>query len=38
MIAEPAFSYRGTYDENWPLPQRLTLEQYGHVVFRPTPI
>lgn len=35
MIAETAFDYRGEYDENWPLPERLTLAQYGRVIFRP---
>jgi len=35
MVAEPVFDYRGTYDENWPLPERLTLAQYSHVFFRP---
>ena len=35
MIAEPVFDYVGEYDENWPLPEQLTLEQYNHVFFRP---
>jgi hypothetical protein len=35
MIAEPVFNYRGEYDENLPLPDRLTLAQYSHVFFRP---
>jgi len=35
MIGEPVFTHRGEYDENWPLPEYLTLAQYSHVVFRP---
>jgi hypothetical protein len=35
MIAEPVFDHTGTYDENWPLPDRLTLAQYNRVFFRP---
>jgi Uma2 family endonuclease len=35
MVAEPIFDDRGEYDENWRLPERLTLAQYSRVVFRP---
>ena len=35
MTTAPAFDYRGEYDENWPLPKTLALEQYRHVIFRP---
>ncbi|HZL27387.1 MAG TPA: Uma2 family endonuclease [Acidobacteriaceae bacterium] len=35
MATAPVFDYRGEYDENWPLPKTLTLEQYRHVIFRP---
>jgi Uma2 family endonuclease len=35
MSTTAIFDYRGEYDENWPLPETLTLEQYGHVIFRP---
>jgi Uma2 family endonuclease len=35
MQTEAAFDYRGEYDENWPLPSHLTMEQYRHVIFRP---
>jgi len=35
MATAAAFDYRGEYDENWPLPKRLTLEQYRRVIFRP---
>ena len=35
MPANSVFDYRGTYDENWPLPAHLTLEQYRRVFFRP---
>jgi Uma2 family endonuclease len=35
MVATPEFDYTGTYDENWPLPTHLTLEQYRSVIFRP---
>jgi len=35
MTAPPVFDYQGEYDENWPLPERLTLEQYSRVFFRP---
>ena len=34
-MATAAFDYRGEYDENWPLPKTLTLEQYRRVIFRP---
>ena len=30
-----AFDYSGEYDENWPLPGTLTLEQYSRIIFRP---
>jgi hypothetical protein len=35
MATAPIFDYRGEYDENWPLPKTLTLEQYRRVIFRP---
>jgi Uma2 family endonuclease len=35
MASTVTFNYKGTYDENWPLPANLTLEQYSHVIFRP---
>jgi Uma2 family endonuclease len=35
MSTASVFDCRGTYDENWPLPQTLTLEQYRRVFFRP---
>jgi Uma2 family endonuclease len=35
MVAEPDFKYVGEYDENLPLPKRLTREQYNRVIFRP---
>jgi len=35
MATAPVFDYRGEYDENWPLPRTLTLEQYRRVIFRP---
>ena len=35
MASAAVFDYRGEYDENWPLPKELTLEQYRRVFFRP---
>ena len=35
MATAPAFNYRGEYDENWPLPKTLALEQYRRIIFRP---
>lgn len=35
MTAEPSFDYAGEYDENWQLPEHLTLAQYKKVIFRP---
>jgi len=35
MVAEPIFNHVGEYDENWQLPERLTLAQYSRVIFRP---
>jgi len=35
MVTAPVFDYCGEYDENWPLPETLTLEQYRRVIFRP---
>ncbi len=35
MASAAVFNYRGEYDENWPLPEILTLEQYRRVFFRP---
>ncbi len=35
MGTQPAFDYRGEYDENLPLPEQLTISQYRRVIFRP---
>ena len=35
MVAATSFDWRGEYDENLPLPERLSQEQYRRVIFRP---
>lgn len=35
MVAATSFDWQGEYDENLPLPERLSQEQYRRVIFRP---
>jgi Uma2 family endonuclease len=35
MVAATNFDWRGEYDENLPIPERLSQEQYRRVIFRP---